>query len=144
MLLWIVCTCKLDIFQLLFGQNSRIWKTVDIFWLRFFRLEIKATPFPPREIRAIRTSFTRLCITTNALFPATSSLSLFSPRRAKRARHAKNHHAHEWRRETVEARKKEINSSSRPSLSSTTYCNNWLDYSLQIRFALQHWIEITF
>ena len=35
-------------------------------------------------------------------------VSLFLVHRVKRARYAENHHAHDWRRETVVARKKEI------------------------------------
>ena len=98
-LLWIVYTCQLDIFQSTFWQNSTIWKPRQsiFFQLRFFRLrmkEIKAIPFPPRGIRAIRTSFARLCITTNALFPSTSSLSLFSP--SSETRETRQKWPHTW------------------------------------------------
>ena len=98
-LLWIVYTCQLDIFQSTFWQNSTIWKPGQsiFFQLRFFRLrmkEIKAIPFPPRGIRAIRTSFARLCITTNALFPSTSSLSLFSP--SSETRETRQKWPHTW------------------------------------------------
>ena len=98
-LLWIIYTCQLDIFQSTFWQNSTIWKPGQsiFFQLRFFRLrmkEIKAIPFPPRGIRAIRTSFARLCITTNALFPSTSSLSLFSP--SSETRETRQKWPHAW------------------------------------------------
>ena len=102
-------TCK-DLFQLIFWQNSRIWKTVDIFstaLLSFTYERDKSHPRPAPRSKSDMSQFSSF-----ALPPMPCSrlrvVFLFLVHRAKRARHAENHHAQEWRHETVEARKKEI------------------------------------